>query len=62
MNVIKTFSTMLQAELARVALTGEGIASQVVGVDIGLEGGFSGIKLLVEDGDREAALKVLGGA
>jgi hypothetical protein len=60
MNAIKTYSTRIEADVARIALEAAGIPSVVVGVGAGMEGGIGGVQLLVE-GDRvEAALKALG--
>jgi hypothetical protein len=59
MKPIKTYSTQVEAEVARIALDAAGIGSVVVGVGTGMEGGTGGVQLLVEDGRVEAALKVL---
>jgi hypothetical protein len=62
MKTIKTYSTRVEAEVARIALDAAGVASVVVGVGAGMEGGAGGVKLLVEDDHFERALKVLGDA
>lgn len=62
MKTIKTYSTQVEAEVARIALDAAGIPSVVVGVGVGMEGGAAGVKLLVEDNHVERALKVLGDA
>jgi hypothetical protein len=60
MKTIKTYSTRVEADVARIALEAAGIRSVVVGVGAGMEGGTSGVQLLVEDDSVERALKVLG--
>jgi Putative prokaryotic signal transducing protein len=62
MQTIKTYSTRVEADLARIALDAAGVRSVVVGVGVGMEGGTAGVQLLVEDDHVEAALKVLGTA
>jgi hypothetical protein len=62
MKIIKTYSTTVEADLARIALDAAGIPSVVVGVGTGMEGGTGGVQLLVEDDRIERALKVLGNA
>jgi hypothetical protein len=49
MKTIKTYSTRVEADLARITLEGAGIPSVVVGVGVGMEGGTGGVQLLVED-------------
>jgi hypothetical protein len=60
MKTIKTYSTRIDADVARIALDAAGVASVVVGVGAGMEGGTGGVQLLVEDDRVERALKVLG--
>jgi hypothetical protein len=60
MTPIKTYSTRVEADLARIALSAEGIESTVVGIDLALEGGADGVRLLVDDRQADAARKVLG--
>jgi len=60
MQSIKSYSTRVEADLARMALEAAGIPSMVVGIGLGMEGGASGVQLLVPDDRIEAALKVLG--
>jgi hypothetical protein len=60
MKTIKTYSTRIDADLARIALDAAGVPSVVVGVGVGMEGGTAGVQLLVEDKHVEQALKVLG--
>jgi hypothetical protein len=59
MKTIRTYSTTVEADLARIALEGADIPAMVVGVGVGMEGGLGGVRLLVPDGRIEAALKVL---
>jgi hypothetical protein len=59
MKVIKTYSTRLDADLAKIALAAADVSSVVVGVGSELEGGASGVQLLVPDDSIEAALKIL---
>ena len=58
MKTIKTYSTRIDAEVARIALDAAGVRSVVVGIGVGMEGGTAGVKLLVEDDRVDAALKV----
>lgn len=62
MKTIKTYSTSVEAEVARIALEAAGVPSVVVGVGAGMEGGTGGVQLLVEDDHFERALRVLGDA
>jgi hypothetical protein len=62
MKTIKTYSTRVEADLARITLEGAGIPSVVVGVGVGMEGGTGGVQLLVEDDRVDQALKLLGEA
>ena len=59
MTVIRTYTTSLAAELAKLALEGADIPAMVLGVDVGMEGGGAGVQLLVADEYAEAALAVL---
>jgi hypothetical protein len=59
-KVIKDYSTRIEAEVARIALDVAGIPSVVVGVDMGMEGGTAGMKLLVDDDLFDRAEEVLG--
>ena len=59
MKTVKTYSTRVDAEVAKIALAGAGVAAVVVGIGTDLEGGSSGVQLLVEDENVEAALRVL---
>ncbi len=60
MKAIKTYSTRVEADLARIALDAAGVPSVVVGLGAEMEGGVSGVQLLVPDDRVEAALTVLG--
>jgi len=56
---VKTFDTRVEADLARIALRAEGIEATVVGLDVALEGGAEGVRLLVADDKAAAARKIL---
>lgn len=62
MKAIKTYSTRIEAELARITLEAADVPAVVVGIGAGMEGGTGGVQLLVEDDHVERALKVLGDA
>jgi hypothetical protein len=62
MKAIKTFSTELDANVARIALDAAGVPSVVVGIGVAMEGGASGVQILVPEDCVEAALKVLDGS
>jgi hypothetical protein len=62
MKVIKTYSTSVEADLARIALEAAGVPSVVLGIGVSMEGGGAGVQLLVPDDRVDAALKVLGEA
>ena len=59
MKTIKTYSTRIEADLAKIALEAAGVPAVVVGVGLGMEGGVAGVRLLVPDERFEAALLVL---
>jgi uncharacterized protein UPF0016/putative signal transducing protein len=59
MTPIRTFNTRVEAELARIALSAEGIQATVVGLDVALEGGAEGVRLLVADDQADAARRAL---
>jgi hypothetical protein len=61
-KAIKTYSTRVDAGLAKIALDAAGISSVIVGVGVNMEGGVAGAQLLVPDDRVEAALAVLGDA
>jgi hypothetical protein len=60
MEAIRTYSTRLEADLARIALEGADIPATVFGVDVGFAG-IGGVQLLVPEDRVEAAQKVLEG-
>ncbi|HUI59419.1 MAG TPA: DUF2007 domain-containing protein [Steroidobacteraceae bacterium] len=62
MKAIKTYSTRVDADLARIALEAADVPAVVVGVGIDVEGGSAGVQLLVPDEYVEAALRVLEGS
>jgi hypothetical protein len=47
MKAIKTYSTRLDADLAKIALDAAGVPAVVVGVGLAMEGGAAGVQLLV---------------
>jgi inosine-uridine nucleoside N-ribohydrolase len=59
MTPVRTFNTQVEAEVARIALNAEGIEATVVGLDVALEGGAGGVRLLVADERAPAARKIL---
>lgn len=59
MQVVKTYSTRTEADLARIVLDAAGIEAQVVGVGVAMEGGVASVRLLVPDEQAQAALEVL---
>jgi hypothetical protein len=58
-KAIRSYSTTVEADLAKLALDAAGVPSLVVGVGVSMEGGLSGVQLLVPDESVEAALRVL---
>lgn len=61
MVTLQTYATRMEAEIARIALEGAGIAAVVVGVGVAMEGGIAGVRLLVPTEEVERALDVLAG-
>jgi len=59
MKVIKSYSTRVDADLAKIALDAAGVPSVVVGVGLAMEGGAGGVQLLVPEKYVDAALMVL---
>jgi len=59
MKTIKTYPSRIEADLARIALDAAEVASVVVGIGVGMEGGMEGVQLLVPEDQVEAALKIL---
>jgi Putative prokaryotic signal transducing protein len=62
MKIIKSYSTRVEADLARIALEAADVPSVVVGLGVNMDGGTAGVQLLVPDEKVEAALTVLGDA
>ncbi len=60
MKIIKTYPTRVEADLARMELEAVEVPAVVVGIGVGMEGGTSGVQLMVPEDQVEAALKVLG--
>ena len=59
MKSIGSYSTTVEADLARIELEAAGIPAVVVGIGAGMEGGAAGVQLLVADERVKEALKVL---
>lgn len=59
MQILRSYPNRVEADLARIALEGVGIAALVVGLGVGWEGGMAGVQLLVPDDRIEEARKVL---
>ena len=59
MKMIKSYSTRVDADLAKITLDAAGVPSVVVGVGLAMEGGAGGVQLLVPEEYVEAALKLL---
>jgi hypothetical protein len=60
MKVVKSYSTSVDAEVARIALDAAGVPATVVGIEAAMEGGTAGVQVLVPDERLDDALKVLG--
>jgi hypothetical protein len=59
MKAVKTYSTRLDADIAKAALDAAGVPAVVVGVGLTMSGGAGGVQLLVPDEQVEAALAIL---
>jgi Putative prokaryotic signal transducing protein len=59
MKTVKTYSTRVDADVAKIALAAAGVPAFVVGLGTDLEGGTGGVQLLVADENVEEALRVL---
>ena len=59
MKVVKSYSTSVDAEVARIALDGAGIPSTLVGIEAAMEGGLAGVQVLVPDEWVDKALRVI---
>ena len=62
MKIIKSYSSRVDADLARITLEAADVPSVVVGLGVNMDGGTAGVQLLVPDDQVEAALEVLGDA
>lgn len=62
MIAIRTYPTRLDAELARLALESADIPAAVAGIDMSMEGGSTGVRLLVPEAFAQAALALLDAA
>lgn len=61
MKSVRTFSTELEAHVAKIALDAAGVPSVVVGIGLSMEGGDAGVQILVPEHFIDAALRVLDG-
>ena len=61
MTTVGTYSSRLEADLAKLALDGAGIPSVIIGIGVGMEGGAAGVQLLVPSERLYEALKLLAG-
>ena len=59
MKAVKTYSTRVEADLARIKLEAAGVPSLVVGVGVDMRGGMGGVQLLVSDDLIDEALLIL---
>ncbi len=59
MRAIRTYATHPEADLDRIELDAAEIPCVVLGVDAAMEGGISGVRLLVPEDDVERALELL---
>lgn len=59
MKVVKSYSTSVDAEVARIALDAAGVPATIVGIEAAMEGGTAGVQVLVPDERFDEALKVL---
>jgi hypothetical protein len=62
MKIVMSFSSRLDADLARITLDAAGVPSLVVGTGVEFEGGASGVQLLVPDDQVAAATTILENA
>jgi hypothetical protein len=56
---VQTYSTRLEADLASIRLSAEGITAEVVGIGLAMEGGAAGVRLLVPDDQAATAREIL---
>ena len=59
MIAIRTYPTSLDAELARLLLEGADIPAAVTGIDLGMEGGATGVQVWVPEAFADAARTLL---
>ena len=59
MKTVKTYSTRIEADIAKIALDAAGIPCFVLGVGVAMEGGMEGVQLRVPNDQVESAMKVL---
>ncbi|WNL44275.1 hypothetical protein RKE25_12635 [Dyella sp. BiH032] len=59
MIAIRSYPTALDAELARLRLAWADIPTTVSGIDLGMQGGTTGVQLWVPEAFAEAARAVL---
>ena len=59
MKPVKTYSTRVEADLARIKLEAAGVPAVVVGVGVDMRGGMGGVQLLVSDDLIDEALVIL---
>lgn len=59
MKPVKTYSTQVEADLARIKLGAAGVPAVVVGVGVDMRGGMGGVQLLVSDDLIDKALLIL---
>jgi len=55
MTTVGHYASRLDAEIAKLTLECEGISTQVVGIGVGMEGGMSGVQLMVPDAQADKA-------
>jgi len=61
MKVVRSFSSKLDADLAKLSLDAAGVPSVVVGTGVEFEGGADGVQLMVPDEWVTAASAALEG-
>jgi hypothetical protein len=59
MITVKTFSTRVEAAIAKLTLDAAGVPSIIVGVDAAMEGGIAGVKLQVPEDHVASATEFL---
>lgn len=61
MKTIKTYSTAIEAHIAKGALDAAEIPAVIIGVDLAMEGGIAGVRLQVPENCVDAAMEILEG-